>query len=157
MIAVGAPAPAFRLPDVDGAPVTLEDLRGRAALLVFLPAAFTPVCSAELRGLAQVAERVHAAGARLVAIACDSMFVLRTWVESQGLPSGSVTVLSDFWPHGEVSRSYGAFDAERGLSTRTSFLLDGDGVVVWRDATPAGIARDLEEHAAAVERLAARV
>jgi peroxiredoxin len=156
VIQVGAPAPAFRLPDTDGAPVALEDLRGRPALLLFLPAAFTQVCSSELGDLASVSARVERAGARALAIACDSLFVLRSWAEAQDLTRGSVTLLSDFWPHGDVSRSYDAFDAERGIATRTSYLIDADGTVAWSTASPAGVARDLEEHAAAVERLAER-
>ena len=39
-------------------------------------------------------------------------------------------VLSDFWPHGEVCSSYGVFNAERGMPTRSLFVIDLDSTVV---------------------------
>ena len=33
---VGDPAPELRLPDLEGAPVSLSDLRGKPVVLVFL-------------------------------------------------------------------------------------------------------------------------
>ena len=42
MIATGHPAPDFTLPDQDGLPVTLSELRGRRVVLYFYPKADTP-------------------------------------------------------------------------------------------------------------------
>jgi len=155
VIEAGESAPAFQLPDTDGAPVDLDDL-GSAALLVFLPAAFTPLCSNELAGMVDLAESVAAHGVRVLGISCDSMFALRTWAEAAGVVGGSApALLSDFWPHGEVARRYGALDEERGTATRTSYLVDADRVVRWSTRSPAGVARDLETHRAAVEHLLA--
>lgn len=42
MIEVGAQAPDFTLPDQDGEPVNLSDLRGRPVVLYFYPQADTP-------------------------------------------------------------------------------------------------------------------
>lgn len=156
MIELGQRAPAFRLPDTNGTPIALGDL-GAPTLVVFLPAAFTPICTGELGALRAVGPRIAATGARVLGISCDSVFALRTWVEQEGLEDGpeGLRVLSDFWPHGEVSRAYDAFDDGWGTSTRTSYLLDADGVVRWSAQTSSGVARDLEEHAAAVEQLTA--
>jgi peroxiredoxin len=155
VIQAGRSAPAFRLPDTDGTPVDLVDLDG-AALLVFLPAAFTPLCSNELAGMVGLAESVAEHGVRVLGISCDSMFALRTWAEAAGVAGGSApTLLSDFWPHGEVARRYGALDEERGTATRTSYLVDAGRVVRWSTRSPAGVARDLGTHRAAVERLLA--
>jgi peroxiredoxin Q/BCP len=41
MIATGAPAPDFELPDQDGAPVRLSALRGRTVVVYFYPKADT--------------------------------------------------------------------------------------------------------------------
>ena len=157
MIETGRPAPGFRLPDTNGTPVDLDDLAGRLVLLVFLPAAFTPVCTAEFAGLARLHEPAARAGAQVVAVACDSMFALRAWAEAEGVavaPTGPTLVLSDFWPHGDASRAYDAFDEERGIATRTSYLLDDEGVVRWSTRSAAGVARDLDEHITAIEQLA---
>ena len=41
MLAEGTDAPPFRLPDQDGAPVSLEDSAGRWTVLWWFPKAFT--------------------------------------------------------------------------------------------------------------------
>ena len=47
-LAPGTPAPDFTLPDQDGKPVTLSNLRGKNVVLVFYPADGTPVCTKQL-------------------------------------------------------------------------------------------------------------
>jgi peroxiredoxin Q/BCP len=42
LLAVGASAPEFRVPDQDGRMVSLSDFRGRRVLLWFYPKASTP-------------------------------------------------------------------------------------------------------------------
>jgi peroxiredoxin Q/BCP len=44
----GTVAPDWSLPDQDGKPVTLSDLRGQNVILVFYPRDETPVCRAQL-------------------------------------------------------------------------------------------------------------
>ena len=156
MIGLGEPAPELGLVDIDGSPFDLSEADG-AALLAFLPAAFTPVCSSELAGLVGLAADLAGRGVRVLGIACDSMFVLRTWAEAAGVGEAGPTLLSDFWPHGEVARRYQAFDEQRGIATRTSYLVDHHGVIRWSAQSPAGVARDLEGHRCAVERSLAEV
>lgn len=53
-------------------------------------------------------------------------------------------VLSDFWPHGEVSSSYGVFNAERGMPTRSLFVIDRDGTVAHAEVvTERGVLPDI--------------
>lgn len=47
MLAPGTPAPPFRLPDQDGKPVALHELRGRWTVLYFYPKDDTPGCTVE--------------------------------------------------------------------------------------------------------------
>lgn len=47
MLTIGSPAPAFTLPDQDGTPVALQDLRGRWVVLYFYPKDDTPGCTVE--------------------------------------------------------------------------------------------------------------
>lgn len=147
----GLAAPSFVLAGADGTKVTPASLRGRAALLLFVPAAFTPICTGELRA--------HTGGglapARLVVISCDSAHVLARWCREEGVePGEEVLVGSDFWPHGEVATAFGAFDPARGWCRRTSVLLDDDGVVRWTTTSPGGVARDVARAREAVRGLA---
>ncbi len=38
-------------------------------------------------------------------------------------------MLSDFWPHGEVATAFGTFDETLGAATRSTYVLDDEGVV----------------------------
>ncbi len=38
--------------------------------------------------------------------------------------------LSDFWPHGEVSRAYGVFNEQLGAANRATFVIDKAGTIV---------------------------
>lgn len=137
---VGAPAPDFDLRDQHGQHVRLSDLRGRPVVLVFYPFAFTRVCTGELRALRDELASLDAA---VMAVSCDSMYALRVFAEQEGL---EYPLLADFWPHGEVARSYGVFDAELGCAKRGTFVIDGDGIVIWTVVNSIAEARDIEDY-----------
>ena len=86
----------------------------------------------------------------VLAVSCDPMFTLRAYAEAERLP---FALLSDFWPHGEVSPAYGVFDELHGCAMRSSFLVDDEGTVRWSLHTPAGQGRDPAEYVAALDRL----
>ena len=150
IVRVGDPAPDFTLSDTQGAPVHLADLRGKPALLVFYPFAFSGTCTGELCELRDNIARFETAGVTLLGISCDPMFTLRAFREQEGY---GFELLSDFWPHGEVASRYGVFDDARGLAVRGSFLLDADGVVRWTVVNQPGERRDLEGYLEALARL----
>jgi len=139
---VGLPAPDFTLLDQDGIAVSVESLRGAEALLVFIPYAFSPVCTYEIEQLRD-AKDLSATNARIIVIDCDSTFVNQEWAYQNKFEG---TLLSDFWPHGVVSRKYRVFDEELGRAKRCSFHIDADGIVDWALESPKGDARDLTEY-----------
>lgn len=138
------------LQDHAGAQVDLRDLRGVPHGVVLLPGAFTPVCSAELAALDAVWEGHGARGVPVLAVSCDSPPVLAAWREAEGV---RMPLLSDFWPHGALSRSLAAFDEATGRSRRTTAVFGADGQVVWRDDAAPGRARDMARLAAALGHL----
>ncbi|WP_291378323.1 redoxin domain-containing protein [Demequina sp.] len=139
---VGHAAPEFTLSDQDGINVSLSALRGSDVLLVFVPWAFSPVCTYELEQLRD-AEDLVASDAHVLVVNCDSKFVNQEWAHQNKFPG---TLLSDFWPHGAVSREYGVFDEELGRSKRGTFHVNADGLIDWALVSPSGDARDLEEY-----------
>ena len=144
--AVGEVAPDFTLRDQFGQDVTLASFRGRKAVaLVFFPYAFSGICTGEMSGIRDRLEEFLTFDTEVIAISCDAVYALRAFSDADGL---NFPLLSDFWPHGEVARAYGAFDEEAGCAVRASFVLDREGVVRWtvRNAVPD--ARDLDEHLA---------
>ena len=63
-------------------------------------------------------------------------------------------VLSDFWPHGNVSRGFGVFNEERGMPMRSLFVIDTDGTILHaEESTQRGVLPDIEGAVAMVAQL----
>ncbi|WP_168581654.1 peroxiredoxin [Gephyromycinifex aptenodytis] len=137
---VGDVAPPFALTNQFGKVVTLDELRAeRAALVVFYPFAFSGICTGELQEIRDDLARFQNEHVNTVAISADPMFALRAWDDQEAF---FFPLLSDFWPHGQVARSYGVFNEQGGFATRGTFLVDPDGVVQWSLVKEPGERRD---------------
>lgn len=127
---------------------------GAPSLVVFVPAAFTPVCGGELDELLMIRERAQAQGVEIVVASCDSAAVLDAWLREHGAADALLGV-SDFWPHGELARAFGVLDERTGQARRVSFAVDADGVVRSSIASLPGDPRTLAQHARLLRALAA--
>ena len=128
IIAPGTPAPDFRLRDERGERFTRENLLGRRSVLVFYPAAFSPVCTDQFQVYEEVLDELEAKGARLYGVSCDAMWSQKAFKEKLGI---TIPQLSDFEPKGAASRAFGAYFAKAGTSTRALVIVDPEGVVRW--------------------------
>ncbi|MBL1067632.1 peroxiredoxin [Streptomyces sp. 7-21] len=147
----GTKAPDFTLKDQHGQTVTLSGLRGeKNVVLLFFPFAFTGVCTGELCALRDRLPAFVNDDVQLLAVSNDSQFSLRVFADQEGL---SYPLLSDFWPHGEVSRAYGVFDEDKGCAVRGTFIIDKEGVVRWNVVNALPDARDLNDYVTALESL----
>jgi peroxiredoxin len=150
-LAVGDFAPLFSLRDQHGQSQSLVARRSaRNVLLVFYPFAFTGVCTGELRTLSDHVASWHRLDADVLAVSCDAIPSLRAFGDQAEL---AIPLLSDFWPHGEVSSSYGAFDSVLGAAGRASYVIDRDGVIRWMVQTEIANARDVTDYLTALAAL----
>ena len=150
-VEVGQEAPDFELKDQHGQPVRLSSFRGaKNVVLVFYPLAFSGVCSGELCAMRDDFPEVDRDDVELLTVSVDSTWVHRIWAENEGFEFG---LLSDFWPHGGVAKSYGVFDEDRGVSVRGTFIIGKDGVVHWKVVTPIPQARDIADYSKALAAL----
>ncbi|MCK1796097.1 peroxiredoxin [Streptomyces sp. XM4193] len=150
-VEVGTKAPDFELRNQHGESVSLSDFRGeKNVVLLFYPFAFTGVCTGELCALRDELPHFVNEDVQLLAVSNDSPFSLRVFAEQEGL---DYPLLSDFWPHGRVSREYGVFDEEKGCAVRGTFILDKEGVVRWTVTNGLPDARDLNEYVQALKSL----
>lgn len=148
---VGQSAPDFSLRNQHGQTVSLADMRGtKSVVVLFYPWAFSRVCSGELSEIRDHIGDLSNEASTLVAISCDAMYSLRVLADRDGL---GFSLLSDFWPHGEVARSYGVFDKELGIAGRATFIVDKDGIVRWRVLNQISDARDLDAYRNALGEL----
>jgi mycoredoxin-dependent peroxiredoxin len=151
MVSVGDIAPGFVLRDQHGREQSLSARHGlRNVLLVFFPFAFTGVCTGELRAISDNAPQWDTAGADVVAVSCDSVPALRAFADQERI---EVPLVSDFWPHGEVSTRYGAFEPDLGAAGRATYLIDRDGIVRWSTRSAIPDARDLDDYVRALAAL----
>ena len=132
-IKVGDKAPSFTLHASDKSEVSLESYRGKNVVLLFFPLAFTGVCTTELCTMRDDIANYDGLDAQILAISVDSIFTLDKFKQEQNL---NFPLLSDF--NKEVSRSYGSLYEEfvmgmRGVSMRSAFVIDKDGVVKYAE------------------------
>jgi peroxiredoxin len=150
MIKIGAAAPDFTLKDQDGNPVTLSNLRGQKVVLSFHPLAWTDVCQEQMLSLERNFEKLARTNAVPLGISVDTVPTKKAWAKSMGIEK--TRLLSDFWPHGEVSRNYGLFFEEGGFARRANVVVDEQGKVIFAKEYKIDTPPDMDEVLAAVER-----
>ena len=141
MIEAGGPAPDFTLPDQDGTPTSLSELRGSWVVLYFYPNADTPGCTKQACGIRDRASDYQAANAVVLGVSPDPVEDLRAFADRYGL---AFTLLSDV-DH-EVAENYGVWvEKHRDGRTwwgnqRSTALIDPGGNIarVFPEVDPAG-------------------
>ena len=150
-LTIGQSAPSFELVNQHGEKVSLASFKGEKNVVVlFYPFAFSGMCTGELCALRDDLSAFQNESVQLLAISCDPMFSQRAFAEREGY---KFPLLSDFWPHGEVSKSYGVFDEERGRASRGTFVIDKAGIVRWQVINRAGDARNVGDYKTAIAAL----
>lgn len=148
---IGQPAPRFTLPDQNGEPVPLVDLAGSKTLVVFIPFPFTSICDGEVCAIRDDLVDLSDLEARVVVVTCHARPTNARWADEHGF---DFPVVSDFWPHGEVSREYATFNEKMGVANRTTFVIDADGIIRQIIASGSlGTAREHDEYAEALAAL----
>jgi peroxiredoxin len=150
VIEVGSQAPGFTLNDQDGKKVSLEKFRGRRVVLSFRPLAWTPVCHDQMLSLEEHYERFAALNAVAFGMGVDSSASNKAWAASMNITR--TRLLADFWPHGEVTRSYGLLREADGFPERANVILDEKGRVVFTRVYPINQLPDIEEIVAFLEK-----
>ncbi len=147
---VGSPAPSFELLDQNKESVSLESLQGSKALVVFIPFPFTGICDDETCAIRDHLSKLNDMDANVVIITVHAVPVAKKWADENGF---TFPVLSDYWPHGEVAKAYGAFNEKVGAANRYSFVLDADGIIREVINTEAlGIGREFDSYIEALAK-----
>ena len=130
-LTAGMTAPDFTLPDTDGNPVSLHDLRGSKVVLYFYPAASTPACTTEACDFRDGSDSLAARGYRIIGVSKDEPAANAAFAAAEGL---RFPLLSD--PDLSVQQAYAVW-GEKSLygktvtgSIRSTFVLDEHGVIV---------------------------
>jgi thioredoxin-dependent peroxiredoxin len=140
MIEQGDEAPDFELPDQDGHPVRLSDLRGQPIVVYFYPKAATSGCTIQACGVRDHRADYAKAGAMVLGISPDSVAKVKKFHDKEAL---NFALLADEGHH--VADAYDVW-VEKSMYgkkywgvERTTFVVDSAGKVskVLRKVKPA--------------------
>jgi len=127
-VQVGDSAPGFSLKNSNMEDVSLGDFSCKNVVLLFVPLAFSGICTQEFCDVSAGINAYDDLGAQVLGISVDTPFSLKAWAEKAGI---SIPLLSDF--NKEVSAAYGAQFADflgfKGVAKRSAFVVDGEGTI----------------------------
>jgi len=124
--------------------INLRDFRGKWVVLIFYPADFTFVCPTELEEMAEMYDEFRKVNADILSISTDTAYVHKAWHDtSRAVSKVRFPMVAD--PTGRISRAYGTYIEDEGVSWRATFIIDPDGVVRMADIHDNSIGRSAKE------------
>lgn len=156
----GAKAPTFKTQASQaGKPFSYDlaaALKKGPVVLYFYPAAFTPGCNIEAKTFADAMPDFEKAGATVIGVSHDTIDTLNKFSADTQYCSGKFPVASD--ADGKISVSYDAVMkfGVRQVSSRTSYVIDKNGQVVFALTDGRNAAEHPKATLAAVQALKAR-
>ena len=130
MVEQGDQAPDFTLPDQNGNPVALSDLRGTPVVLYFYPKADTPGCTTQACGIRDHRGEYERAGAKVLGVSPDPVAAIRKFADKYTL---DFELLAD--EDHAVAELYGVWGEKKMYGKtymgvqRATFVIDADGTV----------------------------
>ncbi|MBC1261844.1 thioredoxin-dependent thiol peroxidase [Synechococcus sp. BSF8S] len=126
---IGDPAPSFSLPDQNGSPVALAELRGQRVVIYFYPKDDTPGCTKEACGFRDQWASFEKHGIKVLGISKDPAGSHTKFIDKHQLP---FTLLSDPEPC-EVATAYESYGMKKFMGReymgmmRHTFVVDPEG------------------------------
>jgi len=139
----GEKARNFGLTDQNKNQFKLSELKGKIAILSFHPLAWTPVCAEQMKSLEKNKSIFDELNAVAIGVNIDPVPSKKAWADTLGIRN--TRLLSDFWPHGKVAKSYGIFREGDGFSERANIILDRNQRVAFFKIYPLGELPDINE------------
>ncbi|HZA70903.1 MAG TPA: redoxin domain-containing protein, partial [Nitrososphaeraceae archaeon] len=121
----GDNAPDFELPDINMKMYKLRDFQKKKVVLVFFPAAESPVCTAEMCTFRDSLNELNDYGAQVVGVSIDGPFANKIFTENRHL---NFPLLSDY--KRETIQRYGIVMKDLGTlkdynaAKRSVFIID---------------------------------
>lgn len=129
-LAVGSPAPSFTLHYAENGlqALTLDDLKGKPAIISVVPSLDTPTCAVQTKrfnqDLGSLGDKISA-----VTVSRDLPFAQARFCGAEDV---QMRTASDYQTH-EFGTSYGVTIDELKLLTRAVFVLDAEGKVAYKE------------------------
>ena len=95
---------------------------------MFYPGDFTFICPTELAEASELYPEFKKLGAEVFGVSTDSVYVHKAWHDiSPTIKTVSFPLVSD--QTGRLSREFGTYVEEQGVTLRGTFIIDPDGLV----------------------------
>lgn len=150
MVIIGKPCPPFKAFVILNEKITTmteQDLRGHYTLLFFYAADFSAVCPTEIYALQANLEEFKKRNVEIVGISIDSIYTHAAWLrtprEKGGITGTTFKLLSD--APNTLSKNFGIYDEEQGLSFRGTFLINENLVVTYGSVNNRAFGRSVSE------------
>ena len=147
----GTAAPDFTLHSTPERATSLREFQGRAVILAFYPADWSPVCGDQMALYNEILPEFREYGAELLGISVDGVWCHQAFAEQRKL---HFPLLADFEPKGAVARAYGVYRPADGIAERALFVIDGHGTIRWSYVSPIGVNPGADGNLRALEALA---
>lgn len=124
--------------------IKLSDYKGKWVVLIFYPADFTFVCPTELEDAQNYYEDVKKLGGEIISISTDTAFVHKAWHDSSpAISKITYPMLAD--PTGKISKTFGTYIENEGMSLRGTFIINPDGILKTIEMHDNSIGRSAKE------------
>src|ERR1700684_520329 len=122
----GSQAPAFNLPNQEGAQVSLDQFKGKWVVLYFYPKDFTSGCTIEAHNFQRDLDKYTQKNAVILGVSVDNVDSHKSFCTKEGL---NFKLLAD--SSHAVVQQYGSIMEYNGmtLAARNTFLIDPNGVI----------------------------
>ncbi|NOZ05537.1 MAG: peroxiredoxin [Chloroflexi bacterium] len=149
-LSIGDVAPDFSLKAQDDQVYSLGEFRGKPVVLVFYPLDFSPVCTDEHACFVNDMARFNELDAQVFGISVDSVWTHKAFAQKMGI---TYPLLADFHPKGAVAANYGVYLADKGIASRTIFLIDREGKVADTYGVDIPVVPDVEHVIEALKKM----
>lgn len=126
---VGDMAPDFNLPNIDDTTTSLQDLKGKKAIVSVFPDINTRVCDLQTRNFFKLASTLT--NTVIVNVSNNSIDQLKDWCAVADIDA---LMLSDVSL--EFAKAYGLFMPEYNVLARSVFVLDENGKLLYAQICP---------------------
>ncbi len=124
--------------------IKLSDYTGKWVVVFFYPADFTFICPTELEELANNYDKLQGMNVEILSVSTDTEFVHKAWHDnSPAIRKVKFPMLAD--PTGKISKMFGTYIKDEGLSLRGTFIIDPEGILKAYEIHDNSIGRSAEE------------
>ncbi len=122
---------AFQLITHTGAEFSYDSKTRSKLLIYFFPNAWSDTYSDHITTMEKYSNRCLRYNIIPLCVTTDTPAALKTWAKTLSLRK--IRILSDFWPHGYLTNSFGLLNRQRGCPERAFVIIDDEMKIIYKE------------------------